>query len=91
MSELHRLTVDRHEADLTVVQVDGAGFVDLPRWMLPTDAGAGDIISVTVATERDRAVVTLVRDPEATARAQQLAREAINRLKSRDPGGDVTL
>ena len=91
MQENHRLVVDRHEENLTVVELDGARFVDLPRWLLPAATRPDDVITVQVDAEADRAIVTLVRDPEATARAKGAARDAIERLKSRDPGGDVRL
>lgn len=91
MLENHRLVVDRHEEQRTVVELDGKDFLDLPRWMLPPETRADDVIAVQVEAEGGRAVVTLLRDEAATARAQQTAREAIDRLRSRDPGGDMRL
>lgn len=91
MAEQHRFIVDRHEETLTVVEVDGAGFVDLPRWLLPRAARGDDVLAVTVEAEADRAVITVVRDAPATARAQGEARAALERLKRKDPGGDVRL
>ena len=35
MTECHRWIVDRHEGDRSVVEVDGHGFFDLPRSLLP--------------------------------------------------------
>lgn len=91
MSETHRFIVDRQEDDLTVVEVDGASFLDLPRWLLPRGARGDDVLAVTVDAAADRAVITVVRDVEATARAQAEARAAIERLKRKDPGGDLRL
>jgi hypothetical protein len=91
MSERHQLIVDRHEGDRSVVEVDGTGFTDLPRWLLPMAARGDDVITVIVEAEPDRTVVTLQRDPAATARAKTAAKDAIDRLKRRDPGGDVRL
>jgi hypothetical protein len=91
MKKEHRLIVDRHEEDRTVVEADGAGFFDLPRWLLPTAARGDDVLAVTVEAEADRAVITLVRDAGATARATADAAAAVERLKRRDPGGDVQL
>ena len=91
MKETHRFIVDRHEGALTVVEVDGKTFLDLPRWLLPVSARADDVLAVTVEAEADRAVVTLERDAAATARAQADAAAAVERLKRRDPGGDVRL
>ena len=91
MTETHRFIVDRHEEDRTVVEVDGGAFLDLPRWLLPPATRGDDVLAVTVAGEGDRAVITVVRDAEATARAQADAAAAVERLKRRDPGGDVRL
>lgn len=91
MSERHALIVDRHEGDRTVVEVDGKGFADLPRWLLPTAALGDDVIAVTVEAGPERTVVTLERDAAETARAKDAARDAVDRLKRRDPGGDVRL
>ena len=91
MKRTHQLIVDRHEGETTVVEVDGKTFHDLPRWLLPEAARGDDVIGVTVEAEADRAVITLVRDAEATARAQADAADAIERLRKRDPGGDVRL
>ena len=87
----HRLIVDRHEDNRTVVEVDGAGFFDLPRWLLPRGTQGDDVLAVTVEADGDRAVVTLVRDTDATARAKTGAANAVRKLKRRDPGGDVQL
>lgn len=91
MPEPHRLIVDRHEGDLSVVEVDGRGFVDLPRWLLPAGARADDVLAVTVDAGAERVTITIARDPEATARARDAAQAAVRRLKRRDPGGDVSL
>jgi hypothetical protein len=87
----HRLIVDRHEDNRTVVEADGAGFFDLPRWLLPRATRGDDVLAVTVEADDNRAVVTLVRNPDATARAKADAANAVQKLKHRDPGGDVQL
>jgi hypothetical protein len=91
MKETHRLIVDRLEGDRTVVEADGAGFFDLPRWLLPPGTRGDDVLAVTVEAETDRAVITLVRDAGATTRAKADAAAAVERLKRRDPGRDVQL
>lgn len=91
MKQSHRLILDRHEEQRSVVEVDGAGFFDLPRWILPPAAQGDDVLAVTVDAEQDRAVITIVRDEQATSRAKTRASDAVRRLKRRDPGGDVTL
>ncbi len=91
MSEAHRFIVDRYEQDLAVVQVDGRGFLDVPRWLLPRNARTDDVLAVTIESTADRAMITIVRDVDATARAKAEAAAAVERLRRRDPGGDVTL
>lgn len=91
MTETHRLIVDRHEGDVTVVELDGQRFADVPRWMLPRDTHGDDVLAVHVDAEADRAVVTITRDARATERARDAARAAVDRLRKSDPGGDVTL
>ncbi len=91
MPEIHQLIVDRHEGDLAVVEVDGKTFLDLPRWLLPRAARGDDVLAATVEADADRAVITIVRDADATARARAEAAEAVQRLKRKDPGGDLRL
>lgn len=91
MNALHRLIVDRHEEDRTVVEADGANYFDLPRWLLPLATRGDDVLAVTVEAEADRAVITMVRDTAATARGKGDAAAAVERLRRRDPGGDVQL
>lgn len=91
MAEKHRFIVDRHEGAVTVVEVDGAGFADLPRWLLPRAARGDDVLAVTVDGDADRTVVTIQRDAAATSRAQADAQATVERLKKKDPGGDLSL
>jgi len=89
MADTHRFMVDRHEGDLSVVEVDGRAMLDLPRWLLPPAVRADDVLAVTVEASGDRAVITIERDVAATARAQDAARAAVERLNKKDPGGDL--
>jgi len=91
MTDRHRLIVDRHELDHTVVQVDGQSFFDIPRSFLPSDTVGDDVFAVTVDADERRVVITVVRDAEATAKARAEARAVIKRLSKRDPGGDIEL
>jgi len=91
MTERHRWIVDRHEGDRTVVEVDGHGLYDVPRSILPPTARGDDVLAVTVDADQDHAVITVVRDADATARARAVARAAVDRLSRRDPGGDIEL
>jgi len=91
MTERHRWIVDRHEDDHTVVEVDGKGFFDVPRSLLPAGARGDDVLAVTIDADQDSTVITVTRDPGATADARSNARAAIERLARRDPGGDIEL
>jgi len=91
MTEAHRFIIDRHEGDVTVVEIDGHALLDLPRWLLPTGAHGDDVLSVTVDAGSERAVITVARDAAATERAKAAGRRAVERLKPKDPGGDLVL
>lgn len=87
-----RLVVDRFEGDLAVVEVDGGEVVDLPRWLLPPGAREGDVVRLrTTAAEEGRREVTLLLDADATRAARDDAARRLERLRARDPGGDVEL
>lgn len=88
----HRLIIDRFEGELAVVEVDGARFLTIPRWLLPADAVEDDILSLTTRTAPDGALVHEIRiDHAATARALEEAEAIVDRLRRKDPGGDLTL
>ncbi len=91
MTDRHRWIVDRFEGDLAVVEVDGGAMLDLPRWLLPRGAREDDVLAVTVEADAERAVITLARDSGATQDARNASRATLDRLRARDPGGDVTL
>src|SRR5205814_1171507 len=48
MAEVHRFIVDRHEDDVSVIEIDGRTVLDVPRWLLPTGARRDDVLAVTV-------------------------------------------
>lgn len=79
--------VDRFEGETAVVEVDGGGTLDLPRWLLPPDAREGD--HLVVRGEGSRVEISL--DPAATGAARAEAQATVERLKRRDPGGDLAL
>ena len=87
----HRLIVDRVEGDVVVVEPEGGGTLDLPRWMLPPGVGEGEVI-VARARQGDAGwIVEMEVDAEETARRAARVKETVERLASRDPGGDITL
>ena len=91
MAEAHRFIVDRHEGDVSVIEIDGRTVLDVPRWLLPTSARGDDVLTVTVEAGAERAVITVARDAAATERAKAAGRRAVERLKPKDPGGDLVL
>ena len=91
MAEVHRFIVDRHEDDVSVIEIDGRTVLDVPRWLLPTGARGDDVLAVTVEAGAERAVITVARDAAATERAKAAGRRAVERLKPKDPGGDLVL
>jgi len=90
--EEHRLVVDRFEGELAVVEVDGDRFLDLPRWLLPPGTREDDVVVLTVRVARDGSVKCTARvDAEATAAAREEAERLVQRLRRKDPGGDIVL
>lgn len=77
------LSIDRFEGTKKEVAVlvddDGRSF-DLPRWLLPKDARAGDVVRLTVE-----------RDPKATARLVAKTKKVQDDLARGDDGKDIQL
>ena len=87
-----RLVVDRVEGELAVVEVDGGAVLDLPLWLLPPGTREADVVTVASISEGDGALrVTLRLDRAAADAARDAAAERLERLRARDPGGDVEL
>jgi len=77
------LTIDRFEGvkkEIAVLLADDGRIVNLPRWLLPRDAKAGDVL--TLSLDRDRA--TTAKVAAATKRVQA-------ELTKGDDGGDLKL
>lgn len=92
MSETHWWAIDRFEGELAVVEIDGGRFLDVPRWLLPPEAGEDEVVRIERRVEHDGAVRLLARiDAEETDRRRAEARRLIDELRRKDPGGDVTL
>lgn len=88
----HRLVVDRFEGDQVVVEVDGGEFRDLPRWIFPKGVKEGDVVVAARSAEgKDAVRIELRIDREATEAGRREAGEILERLKKRDPGGDLEL
>ncbi|MBS2032872.1 MAG: DUF3006 domain-containing protein [Deltaproteobacteria bacterium] len=74
-----QLFLDRIEGDVAVL-LDGKREVKLPRAYLPAGAREGDVLQLS-----------LVRDLEATKKAQQETKTLRDKLGSDDDGGDLKL
>jgi hypothetical protein len=88
----HRLVIDRFEGDLAVVEVDGEGTLDLPRWILPEGVKEGDHLTVSREQAGEGGARLEIRVDAAAAEAARADVAAtLERLKARDPGGDLAL
>jgi hypothetical protein len=88
----HRWTVDRFEGDLVVVELGDGGFLDLPRWMIPDDAREGAHLAVrSHSGEEGVRVLEVAVDHAATEAARAEVHATLERLRARDPGGDIAL
>lgn len=93
MARQHHLwTIDAIEEDAARIEVDGDRIVTLPIWLLPADAGPGEVLRVTHDREADRSTLTIVRDEEATRLAYEESARQVERMQpGGDGGGDILL
>jgi hypothetical protein len=84
----HTLIIDRLIDDHTaVVEIDGKLIVPIPRLLLPLEASSDAVLRVA----RDARTVSITMDPGATAGARRVSAQLADRLRARDPGGDLAL
>ena len=77
------LSIDRFEGpkkEIAVLLTDDGRTVNLPRWLLPKGAKAGDVLKVS-----------LERDIGATAKVVAETKKVQAELSKRDDGGDLKL
>jgi hypothetical protein len=77
------LSIDRFEGtknEIAVLVADDGRSFDLPRWLLPRGAKAGDVVTLSIQ-----------RDPEATARLVAQTKKVQAELAKRDDGKDLQL
>ena len=87
-----RWVVDRLEGDLAVVRTENGGLVNLPRWILPTEAGEGTHLEVAEqARGLQTCTLTISVNPAAGEAMRAEAGAILHRLRGRDPGGDLPL
>jgi len=89
---VRRMVVDRWEGDVAVVELEDGAVLDLPRWLLPPGAREGHVVAVESGVDHDGArKVTLRIDADATRVARDEVEAIRDRLRARDPGGDIVL
>jgi hypothetical protein len=73
------------------VEVDGDAIEKVPRWLLPADAKAGDVLAVRHTRDGDHASLVVTRDPKATREALAASERQMRDAPVDKKGGDVTL
>ena len=92
MATEHELwVVDRFEGGLAVLVGDEDGVIEVQAGHLPRGASAGDVLRISRDAQGVIRWGATVVDAEATAARREEAREILNELRGRDPGGDVVL
>lgn len=84
-----RWTVDHLDGKVARCEIDGAA-VNLPRWVLPAEARAGDLLKVRHEREGQRSRLTIVRDEEGTREAMESSRRQLARSEPTGKG-DIVL
>jgi hypothetical protein len=85
-------TVDRLEARVAILIDDDGRELEIPRRRLPKNARReGAVLRVELDGSGEPDWATAAVDAEEEERRLADARDRLNRLKQRDPGGDVVL
>ncbi|MBI2072103.1 MAG: DUF3006 domain-containing protein [Gemmatimonadetes bacterium] len=84
-------TVDRIEGASAVLVDDAGATATVPNRALPAGAAEGTVLRVPVKANGQPAWEAARVDPAETARRRAEAEDRIQRLKKRDPGGDIRL
>jgi hypothetical protein len=91
----HRWAIDGLEESTARIEEDGRRIITVPRWLLPTEAREGQILTVTRTAAKGSCTVTLTVDEEATEAAKSSSTAQVAKLakesKRRDGGGNVSL
>ena len=83
--------VDRIEGNIVIVVADDGTAIDVVRQELPTGAREGSVLQVPVDQAGAPAWNRAELDESERARREKKARQSLDRLRNRDPGGDITL
>jgi len=83
--------VDRIEGDRVILVADDGTTIEISRRHLPRGVREGSVLSAETDGSGRPDWATVGLDEAERARRLQRARETMDRLRARDPGGDVTL
>ena len=84
--------VDRAESDgFRLVEDDSGVAQQVPRSALPQGLREGDVLRVTIGEDGQAEWSSASADEELRRARLEEGRSAIDRLRRRDPGGDVKL
>lgn len=86
----HTWVIDAIEDDSAAVEVDGRQITHVPRWLLPSDARDGDVLTVSHARSASRSTVSIEVDPDAKRELLIRSRERIEDAPASGQG-DVSL
>jgi hypothetical protein len=86
-----RLQLHGVEDGVATVETEEGRLFDLPAWMLPAGARAGDRFEARVEAGGDAVRMRIERDEEEMARGRAEAAARLGRLTREDDGGDVDL
>jgi hypothetical protein len=89
--EPRRWVVDAVEEGVARLELEDGEAITLPRWLLPRDAAAGDVLRARVSAREGRATLTLERDEAATRAALRRSTEQLARQPVGDSTGDIAL
>ena len=84
--------VDRIEGDTVILIEDATGrTLEVSRSLISVSVDEGTVLRVAVTEEEGPDWGSAVRDEELRQRRLAEARDGLEQLKTRDPGGDVVL
>ena len=83
--------IDRMEGKIAVLVADDGTAVDVSRPMLPAGAREGSVLLVPVGGDGSPNWTAAELDEAERERRLKRAHETLDRLRERDPGGDLTL
>lgn len=83
--------IDRFEGKVAVLERDDGWTVEVPRRALPKGSREGSVLLVIMKARGEPDWRTAVLDEAERARRVKRAEEALEKLRKRDPGGDIVI